>query len=101
MNIREWVNGTDSELTTEDFLRVIELQTGIPRSLMLGGNKTPAIVRARHLLWACERTILKISYPQLAKKYAVDHTTILYAVRKVPGDLVEAVKVLCTTGGNI
>lgn len=97
MNVREWVNGHSTDLTIDDFIFAIGHLTGIPKSEILGGSKVPAIVRARHLFWACERELLKASYAGMARKYGVDHSTIIYAVRKVPAELVEEVKVLCTT----
>jgi chromosomal replication initiation ATPase DnaA len=95
-NIREWVTGNPNEVNPDRIVWVISHVTNIDVSDILGTQRNPQVVRARHLLWASHRHILKTSYPALAKYYAVDKSSVQYAVQRVPADLIAEVEVLCT-----
>jgi chromosomal replication initiation ATPase DnaA len=49
---------------------------------LLGRNRTPTVVRARHHFWMLVRHTLDWSYPEIAKLFGADHSTVLCGVRK-------------------
>lgn len=60
----------------------IAKETGIPAEDILGRGRDAQVVAARHRLWAMLHDA-GISYSSLGKVLDRDHTTVLYAVRKV------------------
>ncbi len=58
-------------------------RTGVHRSLILSRRRTAPIARARHELCVELRTHHRLSYPEIGYLLDRDHTTVMYACRKV------------------
>lgn len=54
----------------------------IPRREVVGRCRLPAVVRARHALYAALYRVCETSYPELSRYLRRDNTTILYGHRK-------------------
>lgn len=56
---------------------------GLTLERLLSRDRTANVVAARHELWLIVRSTLgDMSYPELARVFEVDHTTILHAAHK-------------------
>lgn len=49
---------------------------------VLSSDRHASVARARHRLWTVMRHTLGLSYPELARIFGVDHTTIMSGVKK-------------------
>lgn len=49
---------------------------------LLGGDRHKTAAAARHHLWLLIKHTLDLSYPEMARIFFVDHTTVLTGVRK-------------------
>ncbi len=50
--------------------------------VLQGTSRSRSVIRARHRIWCLLRHTLDLSYPEMARVFEADHTTILVAVRK-------------------
>ena len=50
--------------------------------LLYSRGRARTLVRARHHLWTVIQHTLDLSTPEIARAFGVDHSTVLYAVRK-------------------
>ncbi len=86
-------------LSTEDAIKALAIvwkvakESGVETEAMLAVNargqlafKTKNITRARMMIFWLLKTTFDWSYPQVAKVFGANHTTILAAVRKVNKD---------------
>jgi chromosomal replication initiation ATPase DnaA len=50
--------------------------------VLQGKCRSRSVIRARHRIWCLLRHTLDLSYPEMARVFEADHTTIVVAVRK-------------------
>jgi chromosomal replication initiation ATPase DnaA len=75
--------GVDGEeLAEEIILRACEVFK-IPREELLGWTRSRYLIRRRHALFYVLRTLTGLSYPEIGQVVDFDHTTVLYAYKKV------------------
>lgn len=68
----------------EDVQRAVCEYFGITRQELLGKNRSKKITQPRHLAQYLCRKMTDFSFPDIAHKFGgKDHTSIIYAVRKV------------------
>jgi chromosomal replication initiation ATPase DnaA len=75
---------TISRLTTLGLIgeaRTIAENCGVTLDEMLGRGRYKSMCEARHELWRLTRERFGYSYPQVAKLYGVDHTTVMAALK--------------------
>lgn len=49
---------------------------------LLGTSRLPSVIRVRHDVWRVVRDTFGYSYSEMARLFAVDHTTVIHAIRK-------------------
>lgn len=87
--MRDW---TGNEIATvDDILLAVCDVTGDDPQLVAGGSRRARLVAARWLWWACLRKHLGWSLNTVAEFTGCDHSTIVYASKRVPPELVAAV----------
>ncbi len=59
-------------------------------SVLRGSNKNKAIAEARQIAMYLIRKMTMLSLPDIAKEFGKNHTTVLYAIRRVEEDLANA-----------
>ena len=57
-------------------------------------TRTPRVVRARHLYWACIREVGKWSYPEIGHYVGRNHTSIMHGIKNVPKEAIDLVREL-------
>lgn len=57
-------------------------QYGVEPRLVFGKCRTVTVARCRWHIWTLLRHTLVMSYPEIARVWDVDHTTVLMGVRK-------------------
>jgi chromosomal replication initiation ATPase DnaA len=72
-------------LRTRGLLEVVDAVCalrGVTRTEVCGRRRTRAIALARHELWWCLREHLErfYSFPEIARLFECDHSTVLYGV---------------------
>ncbi len=76
--------GLPSQRAIEAFVRWFERRSGVT---VRGRSRSPETVKTRHVCWLALRLMpYRPSYPQIAKVFGVDHTTVLYGVRRAASD---------------
>lgn len=76
---------TRVELVVDVAVRVAAQACGLDTSVLRGHAKTRSHVDARFLAWWLAHRVGGISLPKLAACWGMDHTSVLYGVRKVDG----------------
>lgn len=64
-----------------DLAREIARKHHTSVELIISRVRTKNVTHARHHLWAVIRWTLDISYPEIARWFGVDHTTVMSGVR--------------------
>ncbi len=59
----------------------------IEDSVLRGKTKTKNTSEARHVAMYLIRTLMKLSFPDIANVFGVNHTTVMYAIRRIENDL--------------
>lgn len=67
----------------EDIERAIAQHMGVSQKELCGQSREVEYVQARHATWYAIHTLLNCPYAYIARVYHRDHTTVLYAVRKI------------------
>lgn len=89
---REWHNHrirAEPQHAHADLLELLILQVAGIYRLKMGkvlhdrAGQTP--LRARHVIWYLARKHARLSYPEIARPFGMDHTSVLKAVRKITG----------------
>jgi len=83
--VKRTLGSNKKNLTADEVIKSVMDTTGIGRVDLLGTSRSKHIVKARHLAMALIRKHCGMSYPQIGRIFNRDHTTILYAVRKIEG----------------
>jgi len=78
--------GTDNDSSVHVIMRVVADYYDLTRA-HLTRKYVKKAVRARHMIMYLARTMSKASFPEIAYRLNVDHTTVMYGVRKVARDL--------------
>lgn len=65
---------------------VICKAAGITLDELIGRERSPRYVRARHAVWYLANEYMEYSYSQLGAYYDRDHTTVAYGCQKMRGD---------------
>ena len=86
--IKDMFKGKEQAVPTPDLIisevcRFYSLDEGLLRSR----NKTKNTSEARHVAMYLIRKLTNLSFPDIAQVFGVNHTTVLYAVRRVENDL--------------
>ena len=55
----------------------------VPPSVLLGADRHKSVTEARHVAMALARQRVGASFPELGRYFGRDHTTCIYAVRRV------------------
>jgi hypothetical protein len=67
-----------------EIIEEVSQQTGVSVGEILGPRRAPNLVAARHLaMWRVHKRLPHYSLPRIGRLFRRDHTTILYAVRKI------------------
>lgn len=66
----------------QELAKQLEQRTGVIVSEQLGTDRHARIVRVRYELWETTLAAFSLSLPETAAVFGVDHTTVLYALRK-------------------
>ena len=88
--VSEWLSiepGFDPSLYLSEICELFNVE---PDDVM-GTRRFEQLNKPRHLFWACLREHGKWSYPAIGDYVGRDHTTVMYAIKKVPQDLVSAI----------
>lgn len=73
-------------------LETIAEMTGLDPWEIASKSRHARLIKARHLWWACMRKEGNWSYPEIANYVERDHSTVMRAIKRVPPNVVEAVK---------
>ena len=87
--MQDQIDAAVGQTSTSLFWRFIDAQcreNGITRKDMLSSSRLKSVTDARHrVIYAAHLAFPRLSLPQLGKRLNRDHTTILYAIRRVSG----------------
>ena len=86
--IKDMYKGKSQEIPTPDLIisevcRFYSMEESVLRSR----NKTKNTSEARHVAMYLIRKLTNLSYPDIATVFGVNHTTVIYALRRVEKDL--------------
>ncbi len=86
--IKDMYKGKSQEIPTPDLIisevcRFYSMEESVLRSR----NKTKNTSEARHVAMYLIRKLTNLSYPDVANVFGVNHTTVIYALRRVEKDL--------------
>ncbi len=70
----------------EELINAIKTIFDVDKEEILGHSRKAHIVRGRQVLVFCLRTKYKLSFPAIAKILNQDHTTVMYAYKKILND---------------
>jgi chromosomal replication initiation ATPase DnaA len=79
----------------------VSLVTGVDLIDVVGFVKLAPYVAARNLWWACLRHYCGMSYPEIGRFVDRHHSTVMFAVKRVPTDLVLSMSPLLPTWGEL
>ena len=65
----------------DQIIEAVSVETCITAEEILGRHHFPAIVKARHEVWRRVRTELGWSYPMIGKRFGVDGSSVVSALR--------------------
>jgi len=71
------------EVTLDTIVRESSRFFGIDPCILFSSERQSHVVEARHIVMYIMRELLKWSYPELARNWGCDHTTVLAACRKI------------------
>lgn len=74
-------------LGSAQILAAVAGSFGLQVPVLTGQSRTRVAVRARQIAMYLIRERLGLSYPEVGRLFSRDHTTVLYAVRKIRADL--------------
>lgn len=63
-----------------DLAKQVAMEHGVPLDRMLGRGRHKRTALARHVFWGALRGA-GYSYPEIARGYGVDHTTVMAGVK--------------------
>jgi len=63
--------------------RVVARHYGVTEEAMRGKRRTSTVVTARQVAMYLARSIAKLSYVEIGRQFGKDHSTVLFAVRKI------------------
>jgi len=66
--------------SVSEIIDLVSISTGIPTTDITGPWRRDDIIRARHLAMWVARHATDKSFPQIARVFKRDHTTVLYAI---------------------
>jgi chromosomal replication initiator protein len=76
------------QVTIEDIQRAVCENFRVKSSELLGKNRSKKIAQPRHIAQYLSRKLTDLSFPDIAQKFGgKDHTSIIYACRKVEANL--------------
>lgn len=86
--IKDMYKGKSQEIPTPDLIisEVCRFYS-IEESVLRSRNKTKNTSEARHVAMYLIRKLTNLSYPDVANVFGVNHTTVIYALRRVEKDL--------------
>ena len=86
--IKDMYKGKSQEIPTPDLIisEVCRFYS-IEESVLRSRNKTKNTSEARHVAMYLIRKLTNLSYPDIANVFGVNHTTVIYALRRVEKDL--------------
>ena len=76
-------------MTIRDVVRVTAAHYGVTVAQVLGGSRPPRLVEARAMAMFLARRLLRASYPEIGRELGKHHTTVLAAVAKAHGRLMD------------
>jgi len=79
-----------SAVRPEDIIRIVSETCAVPQEDILGQGRRREVAWARQVAMYLCRKLLRLSYPELGRLFGGrDHTTALYACRKVEQDMAQ------------
>lgn len=86
--IKDMYKGKSQEIPTPDLIisEVCRFYS-IEESVLRSKNKTKNTSEARHVAMYLIRKLTNLSYPDIATAFGVNHTTVIYALRRVEKEL--------------
>lgn len=64
-----------------DVVDAVAKRTGVPPIAIMGKDRHPPVVAARHMAWSQLRE-LGWSYPMIGEVWGCNHSSVLYAARR-------------------
>jgi chromosomal replication initiator protein len=72
------------KISVESIIKTVALHCGVEVDDILSRRRRAAVVRTRHMCMYLVKILTRCSYPDIGRQFAGrDHTTALYAVRKI------------------
>lgn len=70
-------------MTAREIQRIVAAFYEIPIERLRGKERSPRYARPRHVAQFLTRELLSHSYPQIGREFQCDHTTVLFACRRL------------------
>ncbi len=89
--IRDLLQGIEPRrIKIEDILRVISRHFSVSKSDLLSQRRHRSVVRPRQIGMYLAKQLTQRSLPEIGRRFGNrDHTTVLHAIRKIDGELVD------------